>query len=124
MFDGPKHTAYIALCRELRLERKFEEGDAYIRSRSQIPNIWHGCFYDGYPMPENSDNATWLPRLDQWLAMLEEAGWREVTISTEGGSCWVGEKSCTDSGTDWWPERYWPTREEAAARLWCAVTGR
>jgi hypothetical protein len=148
MFDGPEYEPYIALCRELRLEREFEECDHY----AAFWNPWEGSA----PPPKvttwtnakqdwsaartwfdrgstSARDVVWLPRLDQWLTMLEEAGWMEVRFSP---SAYLMDESpvfwrIEGSGID---RRYnvhttveytdLRTREEAAARLWMAVTGR
>lgn len=136
MFDGPAHESYIALCRELQLERQFEEGDWHVSLAGYVsptltgrPNLvtaaevrLRRALADGSANgPEQVDSA-WLPRLDQWLVMLEEAGVLGVDIERLG-TVWFATDH--DPGTD--REGYarrGGTREEAAARLWLAVTGR
>lgn len=72
----------------------------------------------------------WLPRLDQWLAMLEEAGHPEISFEDmrkTGGpkpGWWATTAEYTPMGRGNMNPGIGPTREEAAARLWCAVTGR
>lgn len=134
LFDGPEHASYIALMRELRLEREFEEGD------------WH-CSIAGYVSPtlpgtpmlvtavelrltamvgsENLADSVWLPRLDQWLAMLEEAVKSDEWLLYQEGLMPDGsgfKRYCAEfeHGTT----KAASTPGEACARLWCAVTGR
>jgi hypothetical protein len=138
MFAGPEYASYVALCRELRLERALQDGDFVddgVRPGVQVCGVtvapgvmWHG--------------GVWIPRLDQWLAMLEEAGADQVLVERVepnddygpgGYICFTVEdghdglsrlKPEYEGG---WPGFYAlcrPTPEEAAAQLWRAVTGR
>lgn len=138
MFEGPEHASYIELCRALRLEREWQEGDWHVSLAGYVsPTL------PGTPMlvtavelrlralvePERLADSIWLPRLDQLLMKLEETGFEETTIQryVERGKAmwWAGEKTCTDSGTDWSPMNPGgPTPEEACCRLRMAVTGR
>ena len=130
LFAGPEYASYIALCRALRLEREFEVGDWALRiitkdgSRtarylmtSDAVAIW----------PAAEEMMVWLPRLDQWLAMLEMAGFPYVQIERFGRRKYVcavasaGEEPPHDHTRS---AGSWLTREEACARTWCAVTGR
>lgn len=132
MFSGPEYASYVALCRELRLEREFTAGDFYaapvpvsvIAPEGFEVLIW----VDLFRLPHATQDCAWLPRLDQWLAMLEEAGVESVTIQL----AWTnpedpGEKEYV--AFDAWdvPDaddlRNYTSREEAAAQLWVAVTG-
>jgi hypothetical protein len=146
MFEGPEYESYIKLCRELRLERMFEKGDALARPFNVLAEDkvsgtglrpvdieWGIRVYGPDEQHEVGDQAAppaliWLPRLDQWLAMLEEAGAGDWMTFLKHGS-WpepgyqptiTYELRCQNR-QDW---SIAPTREEAAARLWVAVTGR
>jgi hypothetical protein len=134
MFDGPEYESYIALCRELRLERSLELGDWYAHSEVDLQHPlvlgWREQLIIG---PITEWTWVWLPRLDQWLMMLEEAGWMEVRFSPsaylmdESPVFWRVEGSGIDrrynvhTTVEYTDLR---TREEAAARLWMAVAGR
>lgn len=112
MFDGPEHASYIALCRELRLERELRDGDFVA-----LPYAGREVHVCGVSVAPGvmEHGGVWLPRLDQWLAMLEAAGADAVALISSGGSYIVKAHAAEADG---------PTREEAAARLWLAVTGR
>jgi len=144
LFSGPEYGSYVALMRELRLERKFEEGD-YAAWAGSPAGPWTVLLTDGAAAhaghramfgygPGDQAWSVWLPRLDQLLAMLEDAGRPRIwfdprpwpaghalvtweTYITKPGQCWVAMSHEEAS-----PES--PTREEAAARLWIAITGR
>src|SRR5215471_15945513 len=132
MFEGPESASYIALCRELQLQRvKFEPGDWCtfdVGGGSSGPYLIElddeGASTD-FVHPRNHGRYIWLPRLDQWLAMLEEAyaaKWKEATA----GPCRPGQarKMALDMlavASERFPRE---SIEEIAARLWCAVTGR
>jgi len=66
----------------------------------------------------------WLPRLDQWLAMLEEAGVHDIGFWTGDGyaKCGVLLQVTPYEGWDFGDLETASTPEEAAARLWLAVT--
>ena len=143
MFDGPEYASYIALCRELRLERKLKIDDQISvwfdnPSSPSSSNIYLVTDEDetrgwgSYTPVDQSDfvdgraNVRWLPRLDQWLAMLEKAApdWTNTFSITrhEDGEFWATfEGRAASNGGSW--DGLGPTREEAAARLWMAVTG-
>lgn len=132
MFTGPEYASYIALTRELRLEREWQNGD------------WYGFRFhvsiDGEPLREDSavvlyqtgddvytqGETWWLPRLDQWLDLLEEADARyfrfydgaRVKSHSPGwhASCLVHDGPSTRVF-----DEIGPTREEAVARLWMIV---
>lgn len=129
MFESEAYRSYIALCRELRLERKVKEGD-WLTSRWKSRSGWSEwsdlgmCNDDGggchnanfWETEDQGEEIVWLPRLDQWLAMLEEAGVDSITIHRMPG---YGYRVAWDA-----PNGYactYSTREEAAARLWMAV---
>jgi len=113
VFEGPEYASYIALCRGLRLEHRIMAGDCCIWAKGddRQPGIWWG-------MSPEPGLWIWLPRLDQWLAMLEEAGvqWVSFAPTPQWTAAW------TDADA-WLKDAEAPTREEAAARLWMAVTG-
>ena len=125
MFEGPEYASYIALCRELRLERQWQDEDAYIVDGETIIDL-HGTLTSMEEVRDAAEeHGVWLPRLDQWLAMLEEtyaAKWKEATA----GPCRPGQarKMALDMlavASERFPRE---SIEEIAARLWCAVTGR
>ena len=126
MFNTPEHKSYIALCRDLWLERQFEEGDWYayvddgpIRNGQKVV-AW---FDEVSEVNAAGPDAFWLPRLDQWLGMLEEAGEDDVQIQRCGNQM---EPLYHAAGRRGNPVRVsnGPTREEACARLWMAVNAR
>lgn len=135
-FSKPEYASYVALCRKLRLERGFQEGDLYtpgIGYRLLDPRhtvLRHGgpdhAQFDGIPSSTEERGKkgkqmwAWLPQFSDWLDMLEAAGCR--VIRTHDMRDHLGYRVAWDE-----PNGYAvtaPTREEAAARLWNAVTGR
>lgn len=125
MFNGPEYERYRQLCRELQLERKFEDGDwfwwpgrtfrepgVYL---SMPTDSWHGGWdytIDGWP-----GQAVWLPRLDQWIAMTADLlGGSEVGLDLQaqriGALKLAGGYAPRDPNADAW------TMEEYAAHLW------
>lgn len=129
LFEGPEYASFIALCRELRLERVYwQPGDLRWHPRAN-PSAWPGQIMvisdsesaEAASIAGNRE-AVWLPRLDQLLAMLEEAGARSLTLEPlppdedHPTATW----NCAGRGA----VGVGRTREEAAARLWLAVTGR
>lgn len=121
MFEGPEHEPYLALCREMRLERNLGEGDYYgqFYSGEMVASLW-----DGSVLADEA--AWWLPRLDQWLAMLGAAGVRNIGFWTGDDYAKCGALLQVSPYEGWDPGdlETASTREEAAARLWCALTGR
>jgi hypothetical protein len=125
VFEGPEYESYLALCRELRLERALQDGDFVddgVRPGVQMCGVtvapgvmWHG--------------GVWLPRLDQWLTMLEDS-----VPPWDGAAPWVGVALrrhgrvwfATDLGLEGREgySRSGDSPEEAMARLWIAVTGK
>lgn len=132
MFEGEEYRSYIRLCRELRLGRLFEEGDWYWTTTVHEPEGFAAVWDAGYSVERRaSDAKLWLPRLDQWLAMLEEAGREQLpkhwlsgfSLYPCGGSLEYEAGCCiSQAGPQYTVVA--PTREEAASRLWMAVTGR
>jgi hypothetical protein len=127
--------SYISLCRELRLGREFTEGDHY----AAFWNAWEGST----PPPKvtmwtnakqdwsaarawfdrestSARDVAWLPRLDQWLAMLEEVG-VDCPSFDRADEMYILWRFGMDDDE---PRGEGPSREEAAGRLWMAVTGR
>ena len=135
MFDGPEHQSYIALCRELMLERKLEEGDWFVLGQHTTAFVWSALItatawndhFHNIPEPGIA-RPIWLPRLDQWLAMLEEAGQPDIAFERTLAGRWECGRPIPEG--DGRTIELVPTsglkhtREEAAARLWMAVTGR
>ena len=133
MFEGEAHRSYVQLCRELRLQReRVEPGDlalvAYGPDRPAVadPGAWnhvpsgftaHGGRY--------REGDVWLPRLDQWVQLLAEAGCQDIGFwsGPDFGKCGVLTPGDFD-GISYADLETAPTREEAAARLWMSVTGR
>lgn len=147
MFDGPEHESYVSLCCGLRLERRFEDGDWFWwpgDESDRFPEgvyLQHRAAMEEYDIPqaliagdEQADPygerpnplAVWAPRLDQWLDMLEEAGVRDVGFfrGVDHAKCVVLFQVTAADALDFGDLETAPTREEAAAKLWMAVTGR
>lgn len=136
MFEGEEYRSYIQLCRELRLPSVYwRQGDLQWNPRAN-PDAWPGQIVvisdresaESASMAGNRE-VVWLPRLDQWLSMLEEAGVQSIRCMWHGRVAPSDrvriEATRIDSVMDvvtW--DCYGPTREEAAARLWMSVTGR
>lgn len=123
VFEGEKYASYIALMRELRLEREFEDGDWLIDSAGFV-GLYYGASISYGDEPKD---AVWLPRLDQWLSLLEAAGERDICFSQGHPDALPDEWCCGTS--DHWEGGFIytgnaPTREEAAARCWLSATGR
>jgi hypothetical protein len=142
MFDAPGYASYIALCRELQLEHRFEAGDWWVTVHD-TPIAWrlpghepvyisdpNLCNDDGGNFPGYQDehqSYVWLPRLDQWMAMLGEAGCPDIGMWAGDGYAKCGvliPGASVYDGIAFADLETAPFREEAAARLWCAVTGR
>ena len=128
MFDGPEYEPYIRLCRELRFERKWQVGD-------YVSVTEHGTFacgiVAGSDRPTGNGDPVWLPRLDQLLAMLEEVGVAEIAFEQYPDAPHEPWACCPVREVDVGVHMIYAlseftflgfTREEAAARLWCAVT--
>lgn len=114
VFEGEKYVSYIALMRELRLEHEFADGDWFIDSAGFV-----GLYYSAsISYGDEPRDAIPLPRLDQWLAMLEAAGWVfHLTARQPGYAIWASREGLHGREEG-------PTPEEAAARLWMTVTGK
>lgn len=135
LFSGPEHASYIGLCRELRLEHECEPGDIqwvdgdYVTVPHGRPTgqRWTGVRIEGISEPDDGRQRgvinveiVWLPRLDQLLTMLEKAGWvYHLTSRRPGYAIWARLSSTGPIG-----RIEAATPEEAALRLYCAVTGR
>lgn len=142
MFDTPAYASYIQLCRELNLTKeRAEPGDiALIWLHHDDPpwvsagGAWysekgfssHGGHWHRDVLGKQGDGGIWLPRLDQWLTMLEEAGVLNVRFvfpnETSLGNRLVRDGDCLAPRMN--PGATAATNEEIAARLWMAVTGR
>ena len=128
MFDSPEYASYIQLCRELQLEHQLSAGDWVAQVTGPFgepctPYIFCVALEDEKDgtAPAWSTRTTqyvWLPRLDQWLAMLEEAGMTEVDLHGERDR-YVALDGANLHDSDL-PLRQGsgPTREEASAHLW------
>lgn len=119
LFSGPEYASYIALMRELALEHEYDEGDYVCWTKDPIEiEILMGW------RPQESAYI-WLPRLDQWLAMLEQAGIEDISFWTGDGyaKCGVLLPTDDDGGIECGDLETAPTHEEAAARLWMVVAG-
>lgn len=140
MFDAPEYRSYIALCRELRLKREFDWGDWFVDIDSWSPRGPSLVYPDARQvgdriqtrLTETRTNRTviWLPRLDQWLVILEEAlalSYRRTAGSDPpqflARSGWARRQALTmlQVRAEHYPDE--PV-EEASARLWMAVVGR
>jgi hypothetical protein len=119
-FADPAYASYISLCRELRLRRKFEEGD-YVWVDLEAPGAVGVTIVSARDVeggkPPSGMGFRWLPRLDQWIRLLWLAGQDSITFepTVDGGVRCSGSTGY---------RRFGRTDEEAAARLWCDVTGR
>lgn len=129
MFKAPEYASYRYLCRELRLERDLESGDLYHESNALVdkvhiyaPVVWPPHSRVTLPRGNEAEGTVWLPRLDQWLAMLEEAGYADFYLYIRRPGTWSA--SCGDWCDNPRFEAEGPSREEAVARLWMAVVGR
>lgn len=133
-FAGPAHKSYIALCRELRLEREIREGDWWVDDLDG--KVKCGSSMSEYlrnqpamqMLPQRPD-VVWVPTLADWLSMLEEAGYADVRIFREPfptiSPPWYTARRGRIAANDFTGEpACGPTREEAVAKLWMAVTGR
>lgn len=126
MFDTPEYASYINVCQELQLERKFEDGD-WESAGGDPPVVYCALcareYGEDLNPPQAGHGLFWLPRLDQWLAMLEEAG-HEWNLIRDALMPDTTDRPRYLAGAEDVPEvRAAPTPEEAAARLWMAVTG-
>jgi hypothetical protein len=128
MFAGPEYASYVQLCRELLLERELQQGDFYVEFQDALrlasvhvyaPVVWPSKSPVVVPRGSPAKGTVWLPRLDQWLAMLEGIGVRLMAFeplppdedhATETWNC--AARGVLGVGV---------TREEAAARLWMAL---
>src|SRR5262249_40412619 len=125
MFDAPEYESYIALCRELRLEHIFGQADwAFVEDPESESGgvVTTRLIFEG---ERAGDTVVWLPRLDQWLAMLEEAGVAMVQFVSRPLYRNPGYQIIAIAPGQEPPMPLQAlTREEAAARLWMAVTKR
>ncbi len=145
MFEGSEHASYIALCRELALEREWQPGDwyLYIPQGPHAPPDRLECVTvsDAGPMRLLEGLAhrqtIWLPLLHQLVALLDEAGESCVgfcAIETEAahrarlaGQDYDGptmDRYCGRVDEDGLAVNSTaPTHEEAAARWWAVLVG-
>lgn len=141
-FSKPVHESYVSLCRELRLERDWHVGDWFAWLELDLTVDYVGLWdhdaeepYDPESRPPPERRRVWLPSLSDWLEMLEKgghprSGWNHISFhwlpfpdgSTEGrhAPCWTANTLTTANRALWYG--IGPTREEACARLWMAVT--
>jgi hypothetical protein len=115
VFEGREYASYVKLCREFRPLRTFEYGDWFVNA-DRFPG--RAFVSMGIDMAEG---AVWLPRLDQWLAMLEDADVIGTCCDGDREAGYLYQGDHKSAGTK---RGEGPTREEACARLWMAVTGR
>ncbi len=134
MFEGEAHQSCLALCRELHLERDFEEGDWFwwpggpSRTRVNAPGQgWDEGVYclngtatdeGGIPEADQRDrqDCIWLPLLHQWIALLRVAGVDAVHLVYDPQWGWSAQVTRPIFKPAWAP-----TPEEAVARLWVRV---
>lgn len=121
-------ASYSQFCRELRLEREFEEGDWFLwfypenggRDERSLLRIATRT-----PEPKRSGkHNVWLPTLTDWLFMLEEA--YQASPDFEEMEAYEPVRirvlsALADHARTYVDSLSW---EEVAARLWCAATGR
>jgi hypothetical protein len=122
-FSQPVYASYVALCRELKLERTrdavgkltFRYGD-WVYHPHMI-QIWEG------PWVGEGEDYIWLPSLSDWLEMLEEIGLEDFRYlrTIPGGRVHIVAGFMT--GSPFTGEEFadGDTPEEAAARLWMEV---
>ena len=128
-FSDPEYASYVALCRELLLEREFDDGDFYTAPVPISVIAPEGfevlTWVYRFGLPNATEDCVWLPRLDQWISMLEEVGFREIRLWPTGrcqhGDCWRMDTADGPDKDRWLVSRPCDTREEAAARLWMLV---
>lgn len=123
-FDRSEFAPYVELCRELRLERHGVAGDWRLAHDPEEPwtefdikvvgsdglNAFDSPHYD----PTDYE-VVWLPRLDQWLDMLEVADPRRVDVFIQPRDRRYRVTAVSRDFAEG------SSREEAAARLWMAL---
>ncbi len=121
MFEGEAHRSYLALGRDLRLEREFEEGDWYLYDLPGDPGDKPALVTDNSLTGPRLARGryVWLPLLHQWIGMLREVGVDAVVLVYDARWGWSAQ---IDRPV--FPPAWTPTPEEAAARLWAVLTGR
>jgi hypothetical protein len=135
MFEGPEYASYRDLCRELRLPHEFEEGDCFLDDKPERligdaiypaevtePRI-DGMAVGWEDVERAGEYSVWLPRLDQWYALIRQTwargGGPSICLYGDdevGYACESDDRSITMRGKG-------KTPEEAAARLCVAVAG-
>lgn len=125
MFDGIEYEPYLVFCRKLNLQRRAEAGDWFLSLDLTNPEEASIvlCNSDGGGCGETFNDGSWakiwLPRLDQWLVMLEEVNILGVIIERLGAVWFATDR---ESGSDREGlARRGSTREEAVARLYAAI---
>lgn len=81
--EGPFRPSYLQLCRQLGLRRKFQIGDNFLTAGDQVLT-WVPI--SSSPV-RSSQDAIWVPRLDQTWRMIARLGYRRITTT------WVQESS-------------------------------
>lgn len=147
-FSAPEYASYVALCRELRLRREFQEGDIVwvdLEDGPETIGISIVSARDAETGVKSGADFTWLPQLADWLEMLQENGIAWMVLGRRRGSThyrrrpdgsydmvgkdssgYVIRPSRGVGDPDAWEEEtgQYQTLEETAARLWMKVTGR
>lgn len=123
-FSGSEYYSYRALCLELHLQHGYHQGDWYLDTLYEPPNdLFVTTPYDERSRNSLADRIAWLPLLSDWLEMLNDLNWYQVCfnrVAADSGGGWITIaldpvfKAYTGEGP-------FPTREEAAARLWMKV---
>jgi hypothetical protein len=110
-FTAPAYTSYLSLCRELRLEREWTNGDWFALDGAYVHHTT--SLDDAREDPE----SIWVPRLADWLDILEEVGIDSVTIERINHVWFARGFDANGHGGMLGGS----TREEALARLWMSV---
>jgi hypothetical protein len=130
-FSRPEYASYIALCRDLKLGHPWQPFDQCINDGYDDIITIPTYITPGEAAFGSAEYAhlTWLPTLSDWLEMLHKAGVFEFSAGIGRDlSHWMSVRQRILSKNVEIRSEYWsgsvsaPTREEAAARLWVAVT--
>lgn len=132
-FMQDRFDSYVSLCRELKLPREWQTGDAFVEYdptlRMRIEDhgwVFGTCSANVWPVTHTrtGELAWWLPTVADWLEMLEAAGEDSVAFrATWHQPGWLVGIGPNGDG-DLFPSGEGVTREEALARLFVKVTAK